>query len=82
VLSRRFIGISLIVFAAAALAIYLIAQPQIIHFLEISISADGEIKPDGVRQVSYLVFLFSILVGVLGAILLKSGDESWRKQMM
>jgi hypothetical protein len=76
-ISRRFIGISVIVLAAAALIIYLLAQPQIIHFLEMAVSADGEITSEGVRQVNYLVFLLLALAVILGVMLIKSEDESW-----
>ena len=80
-ISRRVIGISILVLAVAALIIYLLAQPQLIHFLELAVSADGEITPDGVRQVSYLLFLLIALAVVLGIILIKSEDESWRNRI-
>lgn len=80
-ISRRFIGIGVIILAVAALVIYLLAQPQLIHFLELAVSADGEITPEGVRQVSYLVFLLFALAVVFGIILIKSEDESWRNRI-
>lgn len=45
------------------------------------VSADGEIRPDGVRQINYLVLLLLTLVGILGAMLIKSEDDSWRSRV-
>jgi len=80
-ITRRILGISIIVFAAASLVIYLVAQPQIIQFLESYVSSDGEIRPGGVRQLTYLVILVMTLVAFLGVFLIKSEDESWRSRI-
>lgn len=45
------------------------------------VSADGEIRPDGVRQINYLVLLLLTLVGILGAMLIKSEDDPWRSRV-
>jgi hypothetical protein len=78
---RRFIGISIIVFAAVSLAFYFVAQPQIIQLLESYVSSDGEIRPGGVRQLTYLVILVLTLLAIFGALLLKSEDENWRSRL-
>lgn len=80
-ISRKLIGFSLIFFAAAALVIYLLFQPQIIQLLESIVSSDGEIRPGGVRQLNYLVFLASGFLGILGAVLVKSEDLDWRSRL-
>lgn len=79
---RRFVGISIIVFAAASLALYFVAQPQIIQLLESYVSSDGEIRPGGVRQLTYLVSLVLTLVAIFGALLIKSEDENWRSRLI
>ena len=56
-ITRKNSGLGLIAFTATALVIYLLIQPQIIQLLETFVSSDGEIRPDGGRQLSYLVFL-------------------------
>jgi hypothetical protein len=80
-ISRKNTGFGLIIFAAAALLIYLLSQQQIIQFLETFVSSDGEIRPDGVRQLNYLVFLSATFLGILGVLLVKSEDPDWRRRM-
>lgn len=78
---RRIVGISIIVFAAASLAFYFVAQSQVIQLLESYVSSDGEIRPGGVRQLTYLVILVLTMVAILGALLIKSEDENWRSRI-
>ena len=80
-ISRRTIGISLIIISAICLVVYLVFHSQIIHIMENTISPDGEIRADGVRQLDYLVFFIISLGGVLGAGIFKSEDEDWRDRL-
>jgi uncharacterized membrane protein len=80
-ISRKNTGFGLIIFAAADLLIYLLSQKQVIQLLETFVSSDGEIRPDGVRQLSYLVFLASAFLGIVGGVLVKSEDPDWRRRM-
>ena len=80
-ISRRTIGISLIIVSAICLVVYLVFHSQIIHIMEIYISPDGEIRADGVRQLDYLVFLIFFFVVILGAGIAKSEDEDWRRRL-
>lgn len=54
---------------------------QVLRFLEIYISPDGEITPGGERQLDFVVNIFAVMVMVLGYGLIKSEDQSWRNRM-
>jgi len=80
-ISKRNIGITLIILSAASFAIYLIFQPQIIHILEIYVSSDGQITPSGVRQLNSFFYISVGLMLILGVGLFKAADEEWQRRV-
>jgi hypothetical protein len=79
--SKRRIGISLLIFGVALFIAYQILQPQIIQLLEIYISSDGQITPSGVRQLNSIFYISVGLMLILGFGLFKAADEEWQSRV-
>jgi hypothetical protein len=78
---KRTAGIILIIAGIASFVIFQIFHSQIVQYLEIIVSADGEITPSGVRQLNLVVYIFTGLVALFGYGLIKSEDKAWREKM-
>ena len=78
--SKRRIGIILLIFGVAMFIAYQILQPQIIQILEIYISPDGQITPSGVRQLNSIFYISVGLMLILGFGLFKAADEEWQSR--
>jgi hypothetical protein len=78
---KRTAGIVFIIVGIALFVTFQIFHSQIVQYLEIFVSADGEITPSGVRQLNYVIYIFTALVALFGYGLIKSEDKAWRSKM-
>jgi hypothetical protein len=79
---KRQVGILFIIFGIVLFLAFQVFHPQILRFLEISISADGEITASGVRQLNYVVYISTALVALFGYGLIKAEHATWRQRMV
>lgn len=80
-ISKRSAGTFLVLVGIFLLISFQVMHTQVLRFLEIYISPDGEITPGGERQLDFVVNIFAVMVMVLGYGLIKSEDQSWRNRM-
>jgi hypothetical protein len=78
---HRSLGILVVLLGIILLVGYFLFQPKVVRLLELTISTDGNITPQGQQQLDSIYYSFVFLLLVLGFVLLNAQNEVRRTRM-